>query len=177
MTDDLNESFRALVAKKMEPFEHFAESFAKQRFLLYSTEFGTNAEETEALQRIAAEIRCDIAQSDGGVSIDIDFDTGDRGNYLEVVEEGMDAPLTGGHNGVVTNPDGSTRPSNVPEQLWGNPIDSYAKSGSEVLEEVRMMLKDLFTSRVREVVSESKPELARMAKAYVVQEIHDIFQK
>lgn len=177
MTDELNVAFREIVTKKMFPFEHFAQTFAQQRFLLYSTEFGTNTEETEALQQIAAAIRCNIEQSDGGVSIYIDFDAGDRGNYLEVVEEGMDAPLTGGHNGVVANPDGSTLPSNVPEHLWGNPIDSYAKSGSEVLEEVKMMLKDLFTARVREVVSESKPELAKMAKEYVAQEIHSIFNK
>lgn len=162
-----------LVSQKAASFRPFAENFAKQRFLLYGTEFGANAEETEALQQIAAGIRCDITQDDNSVSIDIDFDTGDRGNYLEVVEDGMDAPLTGGHNGIVTNPDGSTRPSRVPEQLWGNPIDAYAKSGSEVLDEVKMMLKDLFSNRIREIVSESKPEIARMAKPLVAQEVHD----
>lgn len=177
MTDDLNDAFRDIIAQKMTTFQPFAESFAKQRFLLYSAEFGTNDEETEALQKIAAAIKCKIVRSDSGVSLDIDFDDGDQGNYLEVIEHGMDAPLTGGHNGVVTNPDGSTEPSQVPEQLWGNPIDSYAKSGSEVMDEVKMMLKDLFTSRVREVVSESKPELAQLAKTQVLQEIRDIFKK
>lgn len=174
--DELQQRFIETIAKKAKPFQPFAQNFAKQRFLLYSTEFATNAEETEALQKIADGIRCRVEKSGEGVSVEIDFDAGDRGNYLEVVEEGMDAPLTGGHSGIVTTPDGSTRPSNVPEQLWGTPIDVYAKSGSEVLDEVKVMLKDLFTNRMKELVTESKPELAMLAKDYIRQEIRHAFK-
>lgn len=176
MSEVLQNQICNLIAGKAESFQPFAESFAKQRFLLYSSEFGTNAEEIEALQKIASVITVKISRSGTEVNLDFDFDNGDRGNYLEVIEDGMDAPLTGGHNGIVTNPDGSTRPSNVPEQLWGNPIDSYAKSGSEVIDEVKMMLKDLFTNRIREIVSENKGEIARLAKSEIVQEIQSVLK-
>ena len=177
MTSNLQRDMCSLIASRAKEFQDFAESFARSRFLLHSTEFGQNNEETEALQNIAAGIKCEIVQSDSGVSLSIDFDDGDTGEYLDVVEHGMPPPLTGGRGGIVTNPDGSTYPSRVPKQLWGNPIDEYAKTGSDVLDEVKMMLKDLFTQRVKEITSECKPELTKLAKSYVTQEILTMFRK
>jgi hypothetical protein len=60
--------------------------------MLRSSEYGDNEEEIAALQNIAENIKCTVETSDGGVSLNIDFDNGDRGNYLEVVENGMPAP-------------------------------------------------------------------------------------
>ena len=177
MTGQYKEAVISLIAGKAQSFQPFAESFAKSRFLLYSVEFGQNEEEAAALQQIADGIQCRIASTDGGIDLTIDFDNGDRGEYLDVIEGGMDAPLTGGHGGIVTNPDGTTRPSLVPEPLWGNPIDEYAKAGSDVCEEVRMMLKDLFADRVREIVSECKPMIAQAARKEIVQEISRMLKK
>ena len=47
--------------------------------------------------------------------------------FQSIIEQGMDAPLTGGSGGTATNPDGSTYTSQVPEPLQGYPIPEYAR--------------------------------------------------
>lgn len=129
----------ALIASKAQDYQSMAENFAKSRFLLASIEYGQNEDETRALEKIASGIKCKISQTESGITMDIDFDGNDAGNYLEIIESGMPAPVTGGAGGFVHNPDGSTETSKVPPELWGNPIPEFAKSGSDVLGEVKNM--------------------------------------
>jgi len=129
-----------LIAQRAKNYESMARNFAQSRFLLASIEYGQNEAETEALQKIAAGIQCKIVATDTGVSLDIDFDNNDSGNYLEIIEEGMLAPLAGGSGGFAHNPDGSVYRSNYPEHLWGTPLEDLSKPGSDTLDEVRKML-------------------------------------
>lgn len=172
--NEIQKTITSVQCSKAKDFEMTAEAFARSRFMVRSSEYGENVDEMEALQKIADGIKCRVEQSDSGISQAIDFDDNDRGNYLEVIEEGMSAPLTGGDNGIVTEPDGSTRQSNVPERLWGNPIEEYSKQGSEILEEIRMMLQDLFRTYIQELISDSRSELVNIARNYVVQELQKL---
>ena len=103
--------------------------------------------------------------------MDVDYDDNDTGNYLNIIQNGMPAPVTGGAGGFVHNPDGSTETSKVPPELWGNVIPQFAKSGSDVLGEVRNMLSQLFADEVKTIVSNSKSEIAAIAKSYILQEM------
>ena len=89
----------------------------------------------------------------------------------------MPAPVTGGAGGFVHNPDGSVETSEVPPTLWGNPIPEFAKTGSDVLDEVKHMLEQLFFDEVQNIVQDSKQEIAAIAKAYVEQELHAALSK
>lgn len=168
---EIQNSVMLLQSERVKSFELTADAFARSRFMLRSSEYGDNEEEIAVLQNIAENIKCTVETSDGGVSLNIDFDNGDRGNYLEVVENGMPAPQTGGDNGVVTNPDGSTRLSEVPQQLWGNPIEEYSEQGSEILQEIKTMLTSLFKTYVEDVISDCRSEITKIAKEYVENEL------
>jgi hypothetical protein len=135
--------------------------------MLRSSEYGDNDEEMKALEDIANGIKCRVESTEEGLSLAIDYEYEDPGDYLSVIEDGMSAPLTGGNNGIVTNPDGSTRQSEVPPELWGNPIEEYSEAGSEIKDEIHAMVSDLFASYVETLVSESRSEIAEIAKRHV----------
>ena len=164
----------SLIASKAQGYRSMAEGFARSRFQLASIEYGQNEDEMLALEKIAAGIKCNIEQTATGVSLNIDFDDKDQGNYLEIIEHGMPAPVTGGAGGFVHNPDGSTETSKVPPELWGKPIPEFAKTGSDVLGEVKTMLSDLFFEEVRHVVAASNYEIAAQAKDYVLKELKSV---
>lgn len=163
-----------LLATRAKDFEIPAEAFARSRIMLLSSEYGDNAEERAALQNIAEGIKCTVNASDDGVSLSIDYDSRDPGGYLSVVDGGLEAPQTGGKHGTVTMPDGSTRHSNVPSVLWGNPIEEYAEPPSGVVEEIKMMLTDLFKEHLSLLIAENKSEIAKAVKAAIENEQHQI---
>lgn len=154
-----------------------AENFAKSRFLLASAEYGANEKEVSALQAIADGIRCRIVNEGNNIELSIDFDDADAGNYLEIVEEGMPAPLAGGSGGIAHNPDGSTYRSQYPPQLWGTPLENLAKTGSDTQSEIKRMLQDLFIQEVQSIVQESKNDIARIAKKHITQSLNSIISK
>ena len=166
-----------LVAQKAKAYEPIARNFAQSRFLLASIEYGQNEEEIDALQKIAEGIQCKISASETGVSQDIDFDDNDSGNYLEIIDQGMPAPLAGGSGGFAHNPDGSVYRSLYPEHLWGSPLEELSKPGSDTLDEVRKMLSQLFADEVRNIIAESKSDIAAIAKRGIVDEINSILRK
>lgn len=167
----------SLIAAKAMGYKDMAESFAKSRFLLAATEYGENDEEMEALQKIADGIRCNIFATPSGVSLSVDYDDNDQGNYLEIIEQGMPAPYAGGDGGIVHNPDGTFKVSEVNPNFWGTRLDMLSKPGSDTLEEVNRMLGDLFRDEVQNIVSESRGEIAQAAKNYIVQELQTALRK
>lgn len=166
-----------MIAAKAQEYQTLAESFAKSRLLLASVEYGQNEEESSALEKIANGIKCKVVATETGVGLDIDFDDNDPGNYLEIIQHGMPAPVTGGAGGFVHNPDGSIETSKVPPTMWGELIPEFAKTGTDVLGEVREMLSQLFADEVRNIVQGSHQEIAEIAKAYVIQEINAALSK
>lgn len=174
---ELKAQVAALIANKAKDLVPLMEEFAKSRFLVAASEYGENEDELEALQKISDAIKCTVADTGSGVSLSIDYDDADHGNYLDIIQNGMGAPLTGGTNGVVREPDGGTRLSKVPEQLWGNPVEEYAKEGFDVIGEMKEMLQKLFADNIRDLVSQSKSEIAGLAKPVIVQELRKAFRK
>lgn len=159
MTSDMTAKLRTLVAAKSKGFKMIGEAFAKTRFMVAASEYGDNPDEQHALAQISDAFRCDVVETAEGVRLVFDTDNGDPGNYLNIIEEGMPPPLSGGNNGIVTLPDGSTRPSRVPEQLHGQPIEEYAEPASDVINELETMLGDLFADHVHNVIGESRNEI------------------
>jgi len=84
--------------------------------------------------------------------------------------------LSGGRNGTVTEPDGTVRPTNVPQQLWGTPLPEYAKQPNAVSDGIKQMLQSLVPSWIRETVSDSKNEIARLAKAEISNYLQSILK-
>lgn len=166
----MNDRIIDIISNQVQDFTEFAQNFAKSRFAVLTTEFGENQEELDAIDYLVSKIKCNIQRTDSGVSLFIGYD--EDYEYMNVIQEGMEAPLTGGNNGIVTNPDGSTTYSNVPPQLWGTPIEQYAKEGEDVIGEIKMMLTDLFKERVQEAVSECKSQIAKEAKSHIIERMN-----
>lgn len=159
MTGDFEVKLRSLIAERSRGFKTVGEAFAKTRFMVAASEYGDNPDEQHALAQISDAFRCDIVATPEGVRLMFDTDNNDPGNYLSIVEGGMPPPLSGGNNGIVTLPDGSTRRSRVPEQLQGQPIEEYAEPASDIMDELETMLGDLFADYVNNAVDESKSDI------------------
>lgn len=159
MTGDFEVKLRSLIAERSRGFKTVGEAFAKTRFMVAASEYGDNPDEQHALAQISDAFRCDIVATSEGVRLMFDTDNNDPGNYLSIVEGGMPPPLSGGNNGIVTLPDGSTRRSRVPEQLQGQPIEEYAEPASDIMDELETMLGDLFADYVNNAVDESKSDI------------------
>lgn len=125
----------------------------------------TNEKEQAEYERIAESSRYDLNQN--GSSVVLKETDVDESPFQKNVEEGMEPPLSGGHNGIVTNPDGSTEPSRVPRQLWGTPLPEYAKEPNEVSEGVKKMLQTLVPGWVNDAVDDSQEEIAAALKGEI----------
>lgn len=93
--------------------------------------------------------------------------------FQPVIEEGMGTPLSGGHGGFVTEPDGSTRTSNVPYPLRGTPLPQYAKAPNPVSEGVQTMLQSLFPSWANETVADSKADIVQIIKPEIIARLNN----
>ena len=163
-----NARIAEILLPHLDWFKLLAQEFAKSRFLVNASEYGMNDKESEELMKIADGIN--ISLSSGGSSLQLEITYGES-PYLNIIENGMSAPLAGGDNGVVTNPDGSQEPSEVPEPLWGNPIDSYAKEGEDVMGEVKEMLTSLFRDAVVQAAGEARPEIIETIRPELVRHV------
>ena len=158
-----------IVAEDIFAFQNIATEFAKSRFLVLAEEFNENEKEAAEIQKIANFIKCIIFLEGDSFQLKIDLKDSSS-NYLEIIDTGMDAPLAGGHGGIAVNPDGSTYRSQVPTELWGTRLDALAEEGIDVLGEIKRMLTDLFKDHIAQVISQSKPKIAELAKKHILQE-------
>lgn len=88
--------------------------------------------------------------------------------YIEIIEEGMDAPLSGGSGGLAKNPDGTMYASKVPVQLWGTEIPEYAKEPNPVSEGIHSMLMSLVPEWINDTCNSCKPEIAEILKPEIM---------
>lgn len=88
--------------------------------------------------------------------------------FQSIIEQGMDAPLTGGSGGTATNPDGSTYTSQVPEPLQGYPIPEYAKAPNPVSDGIKTMLNSLVPDWVRSAAASSTGEIGELVKDEII---------
>ena len=177
MIENASKELFSFIALKAQAFEPVAEAFARTRFMVAAIEYGDNEKEYDSLERISDAFQCHVTQTEDGVRLTFDADNGDKGNYLDIIEEGMLAPVSGGSNGLVTNPDGSISRSLVPEQLQGTPLPWYEEPASDVMNELKIMLSDLFSDFTNNLVNEYKREIENIMKRYVAEEIRDAFRK
>ena len=129
-----------------------------------------NEKEQAEYERIADSMSYRLISN--GTSVSLNGQEKQELPFQEIIEYGMTAPLSGGRNGTVTEPDGSTRPTNVPNQLWGTPLPEYAKEPNPVSDGIQQMLQTLVPSWIEETVSDSKTEIAQLIKPIVSQELH-----
>lgn len=155
-------SIAGIIAGDVMSFEPMATNFAKSRFMVLATEYSGNEKEAAEVERLANAVLCSISQSGSGFSLNTEFQ--ENSNYFEIMTNGMPAPLAGGSGGIAHNPDGSTYHSNVPPHLWGTVLEELAKTGTDIVGEIKMMLTDLFRNRVQEAVNNNKPSIAQLAK-------------
>lgn len=86
-----------------------------------------------------------------------------------VTTEGKGTALVGGSGGIVTEPDGSTRPSNVPSQLWGTTtVDDSAEPSSVWKENFIMMAETILPSEVQEILASNKSSIAEAVKPQIL---------
>lgn len=176
MSSPNKDQYLSIIKSKMSGFEQFAESFGKQRFLVYKSEVHAPAEKAMAhikedteMEAIADAFKCEIVQTDGTFTLFFYFDERNPGNFLEIVDAGMPPPLAGGHRGISKNPDGSTYKTPTPIERWLDEVPGYAKPATGVINEIRMMLSDLFRSEMNEAIESAKQDILQLVKDYTAE--------
>lgn len=169
MSEINGSAIASIIADDVLSFEPMATNFAKSRFMVLASEFGSNEKEAAEVQKIADAVQCVIKQDGDGFSLDIDFP--DNSNYLEIIQNGEPKPVAGGSGGVAHNPDGSPYRSAVPRQFWGNVLDSLAKVGINIIGEIKTMLTGLFRDHVQSVVSSHKSDIAALFKIPMLKQL------
>ena len=161
----------SLVAPKLDGYESEAEQIGRSRFMALCMDLGTNEAETAEIEKIANSFHYYVSSSGDGVELHREYL---QSPYSDIIENGMPAPYTGGQGGLVHMPDGSTRSSNVPSQLWGNEIPDYAKTGTAAFEEMDRMQQTLFPQAVSDAVQASRSDLAKLAKEEAIKQIKQV---
>ena len=128
-----------------------------------------NEEEQAECEKIAHSFKYEFVQSEGSVVFREKKEN--VSPYEEILEKGMNAPLSGGDNGMVTEPDGTRRPSLVPPQLWGQELHEYAKDPDPSFNNIQIKLQDLVPAWINDVVEDSKPEIADLLKPEIVKQL------
>ena len=181
MSAPTQQDYISIIKSKISGFEQFAENFGKERFLVYVSEIQAPAEEPEAFEKekdemeaIADAFKCEIQIDENTFTLFFRFDERNPGNFLEIVDAGMPAPLAGGDHGTSHNPDGSTYASPTPIQHWDDPVEGYAKPATGVINEIRTMLADLFRTELNEAISAGKQEILNLVKEYTAERIRNV---
>lgn len=157
----------SLVGSKLNDFIITAVNFGKSRFMVYQSEYGKNEKEVAAMQDIAEGFRCEIHQEGNSFTLMFYFDENDPGGYLHIIDAGMPTPLLGGDRGTAHNPDGTTYLSKVDINLWGQPAnrpEDLAKPASGVINEIKVMLADLFNQYFQDVLAQSEDQIMKLVK-------------
>ena len=169
------------IVSKLSGFEQFAESFGKERFLVYKSEIQAPEEKADArireeaeMEAIADAFKCEIIQEESRLTLFFYFNERNPGHFLEIVDAGMEPPLAGGDHGISHNPDGSTYRTPTPKSRWETPVPGYAKPATGVINEIRIMLSDLFRAAVNEAIVSAKQNMLQSVKNYVSERIHNV---
>lgn len=181
MSAPTQKDYISIIKSKISGFEQFAENFGKERFLVYVSEIQAPDEEELAFQKekeemeaIADAFKCEIKVEGNKFTLFFYFDERNPGNFLEIVDAGMPAPLAGGDNGISHNPDGSTYRTPTPMELWDEPVPGYAKPATGVINEIRTMLSDLFRTELKEAIAAGKQEILNLVKRYTAEKIRNV---
>ena len=181
MSAPTQQDYIAIIKSKLSGFEQFAENFGKERFLVYKSEIQAPDEsgdafekEVEEMEAISDAFKCEVRVEENTFTLFFYFDERNPGGFLEIVDAGMPAPLAGGDQGTSHNPDGSTYQSKTPIQLWDKPVPGYAKPATGVINEIRIMLSDLFKTEMHEAIASGKQEILNLVKNYTAERIRTV---
>ena len=181
MSAPTNQDYFSAIVSKLSGFNQLAEEFGRSRFLVYKSEIQAPDEkpssfkkEVQEMEDIADAFRCEIQQDGGKFTLFFHFDERNPGGFLEIVDAGMPPPLAGGDNGISHNPDGSTYRSPTPEDEWDKPVPGYAKPPTGVINEIRIMLADLFRAELNEAINAARLEMLEPVKQYVAERIRTV---
>lgn len=129
-------------------------------------EYKDNAEEAAATdEEISA---TQVTVSFDGKKVKLSLETSGS-MWDSVTTGGKGIAMIGGQGGTVTEPDGSTRMSNVPPQLWGTrPVDDSAEPASLWKENFMKMAESLLPGLVQDIIASSKAMIADAIKPQIV---------
>ena len=135
---DMNNELLASIVAKNGQWIADSANFLMQSQWASAASAAKNEKEQAEYAKIAQSIQYEFGQD--GASVSLKESESDVSPFKEIIEEGMGTPYSGGQNGTVTEPDGSTHSSNVPSQLWGTPLPWYAKEANPISEGILTML-------------------------------------
>lgn len=167
----LNSDIVNIVESKLSEYDTEAEQVGRSRFMILCMDIGANPEEAAEIEKIANSFRYTIIKEGDELQLSREVC---QSPYAEIIENGMPAPYTGGEGGIVHMPDGTTRSSKVPVQLWGHELPEYAKAGTAAFEEMDLMQKTLFPQAVRDAVQSSKQEYSEIVKQEILKRLTEI---
>lgn len=163
-----NQNMVDIIASRLSDYPIEAEQVGRTRFMVLCMDIGANPDEVAEIEKIANSFRYVFSKEGDEVQLSREVC---QSPYAEIIENGMSAPLTGGEGGLVHMPDGTTRRSNVPEQLWGHELPEYAKKGTGAFEEMDRMQRTLFPQAARDAAQASRSDFSVLAKKKMIEEI------
>lgn len=151
----------------------FFTSLAQSERSKESNEYKDNPEEAAAMDAEISATQVSVSFNGNEVSLQL-ITSGSL--WDDVSTEGKGTAYIGGSDGIVTDPDGSTRMSNVPEQLWGTrPVEDSSEPSSPWKSNFITMAQSLLPGLVQEIIASSKSQIAEAAKPEVIKMLGGVF--
>ena len=167
---DIDLSF---LAGDVEGLSSFFTSLAQSERSKEADEYRDNPAEAAAMDAEIAATKFVVSFSGNTVTGEI-ITSGSL--YDGVSTEGKGEAYIGGSGGIVTDPDGSTRMSNVPPQLWGTSVvEGSAEPSSPWKENVMTMVESLLPGLVGDVMNAHRQEIAEAAKPEIAEMLGGVF--
>ena len=115
-----------------------------------------NDNEYAIIDDLANSVKCVLNAEGSTVSCSLDYNDSPA---IKTAETGTGALYAGGDNGTVTELDGSTRDTNVPENFWGTRVSWLERSGRPITENIEIRLHTLVPAAVTEAVESSSDSI------------------
>lgn len=152
------------IAGPLKQLELFYTNLAKTEMTKIAGEYSDNSLEASATKQAVDAVKAVVTFDGSSASLSFEFPDSE---WMGVIESGKGDAVLGGNNGTVTNPDGSTHPSNVPPSLWGTPFPS-AEPASNIMENVETMAQSLFPADVESVINANQDAIAKLAEPEIL---------
>lgn len=168
---DIDLSF---LAGPISELSSFFTNLAQSERSKESGEYKDNPEEAAAMDQEISNTKVDVIFDGSNVTLQLSTS---GSLWDDVSTEGKGTAYIGGDSGTVTEPDGSTRMSNVPEQLWGTrPVEDSSEPASPWKENFRKMAESLLYGQVEDIIQSAKAQIAEAAKPGIMNMIGGILK-
>ena len=149
MDIDFTSALSEVLQEAASALKDFFSNLVRSERMKESGEYLDNPEEAAQMEAEINATGVDFYIDGSSISVKI---VTSESLYDKVSTEGKEESYSGGQGGSVTLPDGTVVDSEVPQQLWGQPVPNSAEPPSVWKENAITMIKSLLPDQLRDYV-------------------------